>query len=137
MQDQAQKGQRLAIHADSAAVATSIPVSNSSNGAPNGVYPALLPRLDDTCSHTGQVKGGNGQDQDEPFQSESPSPVHWCGSDSRPIFHRESWIQRRSASRTRAIRSGIRGLRTSHEPGVIGLVKQAGQGEVDWSHGVT
>jgi hypothetical protein len=33
--------------------------------------------------------------------------------------------------------SGIRGFVTHNEPGVIGLVKQAGQGQVNWPHGGT
>src|SRR6266699_143160 len=36
---------------------------------PMSIDPAMLARLDDAHSNTGQVKGGNGQDQDEAFQS--------------------------------------------------------------------
>ncbi len=37
-----------------------------------------------------------------------------------------------SASRTRGIRLGIGGFITRHEPGIVRLAKQAGQGQRDW-----
>ncbi len=90
VQDQAKKGERLAIRVDPAAVATATPVSHSSYGAPNAGLPTTLLCPNDPYPNTGQVKGGHGQDQDQAVERfgrgeltavDPPHPLAgWCSS---------------------------------------------------------
>ncbi len=130
-QDQAKKGQRIAIHAAAAAFATPTRVSNSSHGASNAGLPsdASLPErsLPQDWSGEGWSWPGSGSSA----RALRAWRVDCCGSDSRPIFRRENFLRCRSANRTRGIRPGVRGFITRHEPGITWLVKQAGQSQVN------
>ena len=99
-----------------------------------GIDPAMVPCLDDAQSETRQMKGGYGDNEQKTFQRFRCR--QFAGVDLVAArFLIEKAFLNVKAQAVLVQRPGISGLITHDEPGVIGLVEGAGQGQVDWPHG--
>ncbi len=98
------------------------------------IDPAPFVGLNHPCPQTGQVQGGKSQDQQEAFESVRGGEATGLKLVATRFFVPESFFN----VKTQAVLVqglGIGGLITHHEPGIIRLVNEGSQSEMDWSHG--
>ncbi len=98
------------------------------------IDPAPFVGLNHRCSQTGQVQGGKSQNQHEAFEGVRGGEATGLKLVATRFFVTESFFN----VETQAVLvrgPGVRGFITGHEPGIIWLLKQAGQGQMDRPHG--
>ncbi len=101
---------------------------------PMSIDPAVLVHLDDPGSNTGQVQGSNRDHQDQSLQRIRCSQLAALELEATRFRIEKSGFD----VKTQAVLlqgPGIGWFIASDVPGVIRLVKQAGQSQVDWPYG--
>ena len=97
------------------------------------IDPAPFVGLNHRCPQTGQVQGGKSQNQHEAFEGVRGGEATGLKLVATRFFVTESFFNIEPQA-VLVQGFGIGGLITYHEPGVIGLVKQAGQSQRDRSN---
>ncbi len=99
---------------------------------PMGIDPAMLPRLDDTCANTGQVKGGNGQNQDQTLQSFGRRQFTGVDLVAARFLIEKAFFNVKAQAILAASVSASVGSSLATIKAIIWLAKQAGQSQRDW-----
>src|SRR6266516_57061 len=101
---------------------------------PVGIHPTPLPCLHDTDSKTRQVKGRYRDNEQKTLQGFWRRQLAGVDLVSARFFVEKGFFN----VETQAVLVqglGISGFVTHYEPGIIWLIKQTGQSQMDWSNG--
>ncbi|SRR6266487_2389645 len=98
------------------------------------INPAPLLSLNDAYAQAGQIQSSKGQAEQQAIEGIGGREATVLKLEATGLLVTEGFFNV-EAQAVLIQGPGIRELVTHHEPGVIGVVKQAGQSQVDWPHG--
>jgi hypothetical protein len=133
VQDQAKKVQKLASPADTAAVSIAGQFSGSSGHDPNGYLPGDASLHGRPHPNTRQVKGGNGNNQDQALQGFGRGEFAGLELEATRILIQKCFFNIETQA---VLVQGlcIGGFIASHEPGIIRVVKGTRQSQMGQSN---